>query len=522
MATKHTVRQRARYRFDTLLAKGTVSLVVWLALATLLLIGVAALILVVTGIRYSPESQGFMEALWVSLVRTLDPGVVGADAGWAFRAVGLLVTVGGIFIVSTLIGLLAAGINTKLDELRKGRSLVLEKGHTLILGWSPKIMTIITELMIANENQAHSSIVVLAAEDKVFMEDEIRTRVRFNGKTKVVCRTGNPADPLDLHIANPLEAKSVVVLTGAEEAADAQVIKAVLALLTLDPDFEHLNVVAELTDEQDAAALRRTTRNRISTVVSSDVISRITAQVCRQSGLSAVYQELLDFGGDEIYFANEPRVAGLSFRDALMSFETSTLIGIRYADGQIELNPSMDTTLKEDDEVIAISEDDDTVTFTGASQNGDHPIVEGPKSDAEVVERILMIGWSFLGPLILKQLDHYLAPGSHVHVVFDPELSGRAHPEVDTRFDNLTLAVTPGDATDHIFLESLVRDGSFDHVIVVCYRTMPAAESDAKTLMTLVQLRQVMREEGTGAHVSIVTELLEPTDVALAQVANPD
>ncbi|HYI44087.1 MAG TPA: potassium transporter TrkA [Actinomycetota bacterium] len=527
MTTTHTLRQRLRYRFDNLLARGTIALVLWLGLATLALIAAAALVLMALGVTYGDvgsvgeDSVSFIEAMWVSLVRTLDPGVIGADVAPAFRIVGLMVTLGGIFIVSTLIGLLATGISTKLDELRKGRSLVLESGHTLILGWSPKIITIISELMIANENQPRSSIVVLAPEDKVVMEDELRARVKFNKHTRVVCRTGNPADPVDLEIANPLEAKSVVILAGAEEGADAEVVKAVLALLTIDEDFKRLNVVAELMEEGNAAALRRTTRERISTVVSNDVIARITAQVCRQSGLSAVYQELLDFDGDEIYFAAEPRLTGTTFGNALLAYNDSSLIGIHFADGRIELNPAMSTVLQDGDEVIAISEDDDTVVFSGDIR--DHEL--GPPArvaEPELVERILMIGWSFLGPLILRQLDGYLAPGSHVHVAYDPDIVGKESPHSDDRFEHLTVASSQGDVTDHRVLEELLVGGNFDHVIVMCYRTIPPARSDARALMTLVQLRQVLREKGLEGKVSIVTELLEPADVALARVANPD
>lgn len=521
MTEKHSLRQRARYRFDNLLARGTIILVMWLALATAALIAAAALILVVAGVDYGEES-GFLTALWISLVRTLDPGVIGADPGWPFRVVGLLVTLGGIFIVSTLISLLSTGIGTKLDELRKGRSLVLESGHTLILGWSPKILTIVTELMIANENQPHSSIVVLAPEDKVFMEDEIRARVKFNRHTRVICRTGNPADPVDLQISNPLEAKSVIVLADTEEGADAQVIKTVLALLVLDPNFEKLKVVAELTDERDAGALRRTTLGRISTVVSSDVIARITAQVSRQSGLSAVYQELLDFDGDEIYFATDPRLSGTTFGESLLLFEESAVIGIRFVDGKMELNPAMDTVFQDGDQVIAISADDDTVVFTPSSSNGHGPHDAARIVDPREVEKILVMGWSFLGPLVLEQLDGYLAPGSNVHVVYDPDLVGRTIPDHEGVFTNLALELTEGDATDHRLLDNVLEGRDFDHAIVLCYRTLPPAQSDARTLMTLVQLRQVLKKRGIDEKVSIVTELLEPTDVPLAQVANPD
>ena len=495
----------------------------WLAVATLLLILVAAAILVVFRIAASTNDGtdlSLLEAAWQSLVRTLDPGVFGADFGWPFRVVGLMVTLGGIFIVSTLIGLLANGISTKLDELRKGKTPVIETGHTLILGWSPKIMTIIAELILANENQPSSTVVVMAPEDKVFMEDEIRSRIPRNKKTRVVCRTGNPSDPLDLAIVDPMSAKSTIVLNGQSEGADAQVIKTVLALMHLDPGLEKLKVVAELEDERHARSLEVTTQGRIATIVSSQVIARITAQVCRQSGLSLVYQDLLDFSGDEIYFSSDPRTQGLSFGEVLLGFDKSAVIGLRFADGSIVLNPPMETVLGADDNVIVISEDDDTIVFADPGH------IDIPRHEAVSVpdepEHLLIIGWNSLGSAILNQLNHYVPAGSSAHVLFDPEFVNRREVAIGMDLPNLHVDVTEAERPEDGALPEMMAAHSFDHIIVLCYREgMTVSESDAKTLMTLLQLRQLMQEQ-EGQRVSIVTELLDVGDVQLAQVANPD
>ena len=173
-----TFSQKFRYWFDNLMSKGPAALIGWLGLLSLLLVIIAGIAITLSG--FSPEgeeSMGFIEAAWKSLMRTLDPGTMGGDTGWGFRVVMLLVTLGGIFIVSTLIGILASGISNKLDELRKGHSFVVETGHTLILGWSEKIFPIISELIIANENQKRPVIVILASKDKVEMEDEIKLRM---------------------------------------------------------------------------------------------------------------------------------------------------------------------------------------------------------------------------------------------------------------------------------------------------------------------------------------------------------
>ena len=70
-------------------------------------------------------------------------------------------------------------------------------------------------------------------------------------------------------------------------------------------------------------------RDEAQLVLVGDLIARITVQTCRQSGLSVVYTELLDFGGDEIYFSDEPTLVGRTFGDALLAYEDSALIGMR-------------------------------------------------------------------------------------------------------------------------------------------------------------------------------------------------
>src|SRR5688500_9619056 len=98
---------RLRYEFDKSMAAGPIALIGWLAVLSVILIVIAGAVIVIFGI--TPEGGGplaFGEAVWASLMRTLDSGTMGGDAGWGFRWVMLAVTLGGIFVVSALIGVL--------------------------------------------------------------------------------------------------------------------------------------------------------------------------------------------------------------------------------------------------------------------------------------------------------------------------------------------------------------------------------------------------------------------------------
>ena len=112
-----TWRDRLRYQFDKSMAAGPIALIGWLAVISLIVIVIAGLFLALTGITpEGGEPVSFIEGAWESLMRTMDAGTMGGDAGWSFRGVSLVVTVAGIFVFSALIGVLSSGLDEKLDE----------------------------------------------------------------------------------------------------------------------------------------------------------------------------------------------------------------------------------------------------------------------------------------------------------------------------------------------------------------------------------------------------------------------
>ena len=306
---------RLRYAFDKSMAAGTIALIGWLAVVSLVIIVVAAAFLAATGI--APQDGGplsFLEGFWASLMRTLDSGTMGGDAGWGFRIVMLLVTLAGIFVVSALIGVLSTGLEGRLEQLRKGRSIVLEKDNTIILNWSASIFDVVSELAVANESRHRPRIVIMSDRDKVEMEDEIATKVADLKNSKAICRSGDPTDLSDLAIVNPQTARSIIVLSPEGEEADSCVIKTVLALVN-DPGRrpEPYRIAAEIREGRNADIARVVGGSEVQLVLADDLISRIVAQSMRQPGLSAVYTELLDFDGCEIYTVAQPELEGKTF-----------------------------------------------------------------------------------------------------------------------------------------------------------------------------------------------------------------
>jgi ion channel POLLUX/CASTOR len=518
-----TFKQRFQYWFDNYMSQGPIAMIGGLAVLSLVIIFVAAAIIRIGAIAMEGESAPtFGEAAWMSLMRTLDAGTMGGDSGPGFRIVMLLVTIGGIFIVSTLIGILSNGLEERIEQLRKGRSLVLESDHTLILGWTPQIFTVISELVAANESRKSGAvIVVLADQDKVEMEDAINERIPDTKNTRIICRSGSPSDMTDLEIASPHSARSIIVLSEGEDP-DTNVIKTILAI-TNNPNrrSEPYHIVTQIRSQQNMDVIKLLSENdNVQPILTTDLIARVVAQTSRQSGLSVVYTELMNFGGDEIYFKQEPNLSGKTYGDALLAYETSTVMGIRRNDGAILMSPNMDTRIEPGDSIFAIAEDDDKIELSNTRFTPDENLIQRSANGSKPKpERGLILGWNRSGSIIIRELDNYVAKGSELLVVSEMDgLENQIQREVG-KLKNQKLKVMEGNIRDRGLLNELGVT-EYDHVIVLAYSHKDVQEADAITLVTLLHLRDIAEKDETPF--SIISEMLDLRNRELAEAAKVD
>lgn len=521
---------RIKYRFDSFVSQGTISMIKGLGVITVVIIILFGSALLLLGLHPDHEANfNIFESFWVNLTHALDPGVLGNhDENWPFRLFMLLTTVIGLVIISTLIGLVSNGILTKLEVLRKGRSFVIEKDHVLILGWSSKIFTIIPEIVEANENQKRGVIVILADMDKVLMEDEIKDKVGNTGNTQVICRTGNPIDVHDLKIANPFDTKSIIILDKENENSDSQIIKTIVAIVT-DPKREKLrgaanqrpyHVTAEMEDKKNFDVAKMVGKDEVELILSDEIISKIMVQTSRQSGLSVVYQDLMDFDGDEIYFEDAPSLVGKSFRDVLFAYEDSAIMGIQFADGHVAINPPMDTVFSKGDKVIGITEDDDTLIPNSRPVDPHESKIVYTEPEPQASEKLLIVGWNNRARYIIQELDNYVPPGSEVRIVSKFQDAEETVNTLKSRVKNISIEFEVKDTTGRETLESMGLE-QYDYIILLCYQNyFPIQEADAQTLITLLHLRNFT--EIKGSKYKIVSEMLDIRNRQLADITSAD
>jgi voltage-gated potassium channel Kch len=179
----------------------------------------------------------------------------------------------------------------------------------------------------------------------------------------------------------------------------------------------------------------------------------------------------------------------------------------------------MDTRIAPGDKLIAISADDDTIKLSDLTT---HPIqADIIRTSASHVpakpERGLILGWNDSAATIVSELDNYVAKGSSLTIVsekvFEDDIKAVG------KLKNQKLVFRPGDTTDRDLLNEL-NIADFDHVIVLADVNLEQQAADARTLITLLHLRDISEKDSTPF--SIVSEMLDLRNRELAEVARVD
>lgn len=412
-----------RYSIENALESRRTIMILWLAVLVVVLTAVVSGIIAALEVPADGRALGFWEAFWSSFMRALDPGTMARDVGWKLRLASLVVTLSGILFLSAIIGLVTNIITDRTTRLRRSPSSVIARNHTVILGWSPKIIPLIQQLFVAARPRRSGSVVLLASVPRDEMERQVGARLpelaRHEGKA-LVLRTGTTYDRSHLKIVRPDVAKAIVVLNPGGADGDAEVVRATLALLGTEPS-PRPRLVAEIHSKFTAEALKTapSVSGRVVVVRAADFVARLMAQVCLEPGLSQVYEDVLQFDGREIYIADPTAVKGGTFGEALLSYENAAPLGIKR-DGVIHLCPPMDEQIAEGDQIVAIAEEL-------------RDVVAGPRREATACSeaspprgqdphKVLMIGWNDLAPEIIRQLDRCAPAGSAVTVRVDGDV----------------------------------------------------------------------------------------------------
>jgi hypothetical protein len=388
------------------------------------------------------------------------------------------------------------------------------------------------------------------------MEEAIRRQVPDRKTTRIICRSGETDSIADLEMCAVYAAGAVIVNT----LDDATIVQTVLAAATvLDKYGNHTaHIACMIKNESMRDAVLIAGMGRAEVLCCSDFLARITANACRQPGISAVFTELLDFEGDEIYVERIKGVGGRAFAQLNLMFPNSTVLGVsrnrvalpdqtegcddhspknlrscqgtaspdqtegcgdrspksqRSCQGTALLDPAGDYELKPDDELILLARDDGVSVPDENPHDADRSAFAEGGAGVPTPIHMLVLGYNGNLHKVLAQLNEYLAAGSRVTVAVP---DGMRCEKIEGRtYRNCTVEICRCDVLDVGVMERLLEQKP-DNILVPMPGEMHGNKADSHTLSILLLIRH--HSLRMGRRFPVTSELYLPQSVELAQV----
>lgn len=520
------------YNFSKIISKKPKLFLFLISIGSLLFILILSFLKYIFAVSEEPFYTVFSDMLNISL----SPSLV-LDGSPIAIIINIIAAVIGLLFLGALIGMISSIIESKISDLKRGKSVVIESNHSVFLGWSNKLRTAIIELSESNRSMTHSSIVILAAKDKVFMEEELIPEIPHWSKTDVICRSGDPSYDIDLRMVSVSTARSIVLLSTEDVNSDSIVLKRALALQK-DKTIT-CPIIAEVHSAENAEAIKLL--DKFTVIQPKNFIMRVIAQTIKEPGLSNLYYELLSFRGKEIYFwppthdSNDSssksnfakNFVGKTFKEIVLNFSSSSVIGIASNEEkdkkEIKILPDFSTIIKDNDQLILISEDDSTI---GKVKGFYSPLISNPQIQSAVIKEpklkkhVTIIGWNSWTHILIEELNAQLEKGSEIDILFNDKIKHHPDELFSSKYQNLKISIKPLKTSNKEYL-SQVNWTKTNSVIILSYRDdFEIQEADSLTLMTFTHIKS--HRDTNHLNYTICCELLDPKNQRLIEGTRDD
>ena len=515
------------YNFGKIISKKPKLFLLLISLALLVFI----LILSILKFIFVGSEETFNTVFKDILNISLSPELV-LDGSPIVTIINIIAAVIGLLFLGALIGMISSIIESKISDLKRGKSVVIESNHSIFLGWSNKLRTAIVELSESNRSISHSSIVILAARDKVYMEEELIPEIPHWSKTDVICRSGDPSYDLDLRMVSVSTARSIVLLSTEDVNSDSIILKRAMALQK-DKTIT-CPIIVEVHSPENADAIKL--MDKFTVIQPKNFIMRVIAQTIKEPGLSKLYYEILSFTGKEIYFwppTNDSinsssktifanNFVGKTFKEIVFNFSSSSIIGIVSTEEkdkkEIKILPDFSTIIKENDQLILISEDDSTI---GNMKELYQPLMSNPQIQSTIIKEpkvkkhLTIIGWNSWAHVLIEELNAQLEIGSEVDILFNDKIKYPPEESFFSTYQNLKITIKPLKASNKEYLNQ-VNWTKTNSVVILSYRDdFEIQEADALTLMTFTHIKS--HRDTNQFTYNICCDLLDPKNQRLIE-----
>lgn len=533
---KHSFERKARYWFDNRMAEGFGPKVRLLLIITVVFVFLIALLAALThGGVHEHFVEDFIRSFMYSLGKGGSLNTDDLHVSVGYFLLMLLMIIYCMFFSAILIGLISNALRTKVDDLGRGHSPVVESGHTLILGYNDSTMTILKELTIANRNLSRpETVVILGDIDQKSMIEQIKKEIGWpnrRSKTRFVCRTGSTCNFDDLKRCSIETSKAIIINDG----SDFESIKSIMACShLLREEFENPDeapfLISIIQNEDNLVEARlaagKHSSKSLVILALNEVLARIMVHTSRQPGLSDVFTELFNFTGSELYIIEDdalfPGLHGKTIAEINHYLANAYAIGVKQANGAILMEDPLSLVFEDGDALIVVKEDDDPLKPTDHNEEYRKlPVIQSQPIEAV---RVLIIGIEPVLDEALREYSSYLPAGSEIRVVSNKGRFDRMIDESITELlqdKEISVSVVDVDTASKRDVNKLLHDFAPDCVLVLANIDTKDPDSEDERIMRILIYLRAFRNR-SGKYFSITCEMLQSKNKTLAAATEPD
>lgn len=482
---KHSIKEKIRYWLETKLSKTPLEFIKIIAILTILLAFVIACLIRL----FNSSEASFAASFWDTLASSINAWMPYSEDGNnnVFQIIlTAIAAIFGLFVTSLLISIVSSSLEEKIEEIKKGNSIVIERNHIIILGFIEGEYTLIKELIKSAENK-ELTMVVASDKDKNLVEQLIKENVDCPDNVRIICRTIPSITPSSLECCSIDTCKSIII----SPMDDENVVKYIYVLTHMleKANRNDVVIVATIRNKEFLFPKDFNQGKNIIFLVLSDFVARIIARTCTQPGLSLAYLELFNNKGSELYTTNFPQLIGHSFGEAITSIDYGVPIGIICED-ETYINPNSNYIIKNNDSLIVFSENKHSSIYT-ADNTFTRNIVSTKKYIKDVKKKILILGYNESFQTILDEVQ---SKTTEILLAGINDDNYKLVKKAIKRKNNYKLLSSDISIDDYDSLDKLTA--GMDRVVLLNNHSKNGDSADLKVMLRLTKLREIRAKNG--------------------------
>ncbi|MBR4194976.1 MAG: hypothetical protein IKQ54_11705 [Oscillospiraceae bacterium] len=478
---KRNIKKRFLYWFDNRMAKGSLGLIRVLIIATVLLALVIAAAIILLGFNEDGETA---PVLWDSIATVINAWMPSFEDGSPGYLILMSITaIAGVLFTSVLIGIITSAIEEKIIELKKGNSDVLERDHTVVLGLYSGEYTLLRQLILAEAGK-EACIVIGEDMERGEMEQSIKENLEVPKNIKIVCRTVDITDPASIEKCSIETCKTVII----SPTEDARTVKAVLAVSALlqEKEAEGIRINAIVAKKEHRVPISLANSHNISTIQTSEILAKMIAHSCTQTGLSETFREVFNFEGSEFNLIDLEGIEGISFEELMLRLDNAVPVGVQR-DAKVTVNPPSDYVLSQGDRILVFSEEKDSVSLTAPYLDAEAALPDQAWTNKEDMTDTVIIGYNETLPTILKELPENVA-----HVFLNNyKLPETEMAEIQRVAESRNLRIQYLQGNPRVEEELLSLANIAEHIVILSDHEKTPEEADMEAIFILLNLRDI-------------------------------